>query len=85
MLELHNDTKAAQTIEIKDNAYKQAAKTVVLKGGQRNVVSLDLATSHGWYDITITVKGLADFESRYAGRVETGRNSKTDPQMSGLQ
>ncbi|MDF2188224.1 phospholipase C, phosphocholine-specific [Paraflavitalea sp. CAU 1676] len=84
ILELHNDTKAAQTIEIKDNAYKQAAKTVVLKGGQRNVVSLDLATSHGWYDITITVKGLADFESRYAGRVETGRNSKTDPLMGGI-
>jgi phospholipase C len=33
----------------------------------------------GWYDLTITVAGDPAFEYRYAGHVETGRDSVSDP------
>ena len=35
--------------------------------------------SQGWYDVTIRVAGRASFAKRYAGRVETGNWSVSDP------
>lgn len=68
-------------IEIKDNAYgKKSIKKQVLKAGTESIV-LNLKDSHGWYDFSIKVAGYDDFEKRYAGRVETGTESFTDPFM----
>ena len=39
------------------------------------------AKSHGWYDISMSVENS---EVRYAGRVETGATSITDPVMGGV-
>jgi phospholipase C len=38
----------------------------------------NLEESSNWYDFTVQSAG---FESRFAGRVETGRNSFSDPAM----
>lgn len=43
---------------------------------------LDLEKSHGWYDLQITVAGAAEFERRYAGHVENGQESFSDPAMA---
>jgi phospholipase C len=42
---------------------------------------MSLADSHGWYDFSVRVQGHEGFEKRYAGRIETGRDSISDPQM----
>ena len=42
---------------------------------------LNLNKSFYWYDISVKIKGNDIFEKRYAGRVETGRESKSDPAM----
>jgi phospholipase C len=42
---------------------------------------IDTAKTFGWYDFTVKQKGNAIFERRYAGRVETGKPTKTDPFM----
>jgi phospholipase C len=80
-----NHSKQAQTIEITDNVYKTPAisKTIptVITGGKAVFVILNLSKSFGWYDFTVRVKGNASCEKRYAGRVETGQASKTDPFM----
>ncbi len=85
IIRLENNSLAAMTFLITDNAYRQAAKTITVKapGGKDNVV-LDLAANHGWYDVTVTVKGNAAYARRYAGHVETGKDSKTDPHMGGI-
>ena len=68
-------------IEIKDNAYgKKSIKKVLAKAGDESIV-LNLKSSYGWYDFSIKVAGFDDFEKRYAGRVETGKESFTDPFM----
>ena len=88
-LQIRNlDKDRTFTIEIKDNAYKKAdLKKVVGKTGsgneQANIV-LDLRKSFGWYDFTIRVGGIRIFEKRYAGHVETGEASKTDPSMGNV-
>ncbi len=45
---------------------------------------LDLDTEKGWYDFQVIFPGYEAFEVHYAGRVETGRDSITDPYMGGL-
>ena len=72
-------------IEITDNAYKTPPIITSLDaagsiGAEKNI-TIDLAKSFNWYDIAIKVKGNDIFEKRYAGHVETGKESKSDPLM----
>jgi len=68
-------------IEITDNAYKAAKRSKTISKSSDATISIDTSKSFGWYDITVRIKGNSVFEKRYAGRVETGRPSKTDPFM----
>jgi len=43
--------------------------------------NIALKGSHGWYDFTISIKEHPAFSKRYAGRVETGKESYSDPFM----
>jgi phospholipase C len=80
-LVIANLTKGAQTIEITDHAYKtNNHKKIVPASGKAHLV-LNLEKSHGWYDFSVKVTGHHSFEKRYAGRVETGLSSFSDPFM----
>ncbi len=76
------------SVEIKDNAYgnptikKQLADAD--KANEGLIISFDLEKSAGWYDFTIKVPGLDKFARRYAGHVETGKPSTTDPAMGNV-
>ena len=77
------DSQKRLRVVVTDNAYKNAPKTVVVeaKNGQASLV-LDLKKSHGWYDVSIRVEGAEGFEQRFAGHVETGKDSVSDPAMA---
>lgn len=79
-LELTNNTRKAYTVEIIDHAYK-LGKTTHTIGGEAKRILLNSSESYGWYDFSVKVKGVKNFERRFAGRVETGKASKTDPFM----
>jgi phospholipase C len=86
-LEIHlrNLDSRSQTLEIVDAAYNRGSKTQALAaagqpGSQKSLV-LDLSASHNWYDVRVRAKGFDRFEKRYAGHVETGRTSFSDPFM----
>lgn len=85
IIQVNNRTNQSRMIEITDNAYRGGKRTQALgakgsKSAQLNIV-WDTAKSFGWYDFSVRIKGNALFERRYAGRVETGMASKTDPLM----
>ncbi|UYQ90981.1 phospholipase C, phosphocholine-specific [Chitinophaga horti] len=82
-LSLNMNAAEALTIVIKDNAYGQKDISRSLVKGAAETLILPLTKSSGWYDFTIKIKGIKDFEQRFAGRVETGTDSITDPQMAG--
>ena len=42
-----------------------------------------LDASFGWYDLTITVDSDRGFQQRFAGHLETGKDSASDPALSG--
>jgi phospholipase C len=85
LLTIRNFGDRSQTLEIVDNAYNRGNKTRELAPwGQRGSgagIVLDLSASHQWYDVSIKVKGFDRFEKRYAGHIETGRPSFSDPLM----
>lgn len=83
-LRLRNTGKQKLTVEITDNAYKGKPQTKVVNPGAQAVIIADLSKQSGWYDLTVKVKGNSDFEKRYAGKVETGKESITDPYMGGV-
>ena len=78
------DPAKAMTVEIVDNAYKKDPVTKELAAGAGESIVLSLKESYGWYDFSIRARGFDNFERRYAGRVETGRESFSDPLMGGM-
>jgi len=76
-----NESDDNLTIEISDNSYKNEKQSFVLNKMDTKKIILDLQKSFNWYDISVKVKGNNLFEKRFAGRVETGNNSKSDPFM----
>lgn len=65
------------------NAYTREERRVVVPAGQERVQHWSLERSAHWYDITVLARGLPGFRRRFAGRVETGRDSLSDPAMGG--
>jgi phospholipase C len=77
----NNDLGNDHTIEIKDTAYNNKTIKIQLASAGSETILLPLGNSHGWYDFTIAIDGGKQFEKRYAGRVETGKESISDPFM----
>jgi phospholipase C len=89
-LKLRNlDPQRKLKVEITDNAYKKGtqAKTldIATHKGSMLTVLLDLKASFGWYDFSVKVEGFEAFEQRFAGRVETGKESFSDPLMGRVE
>jgi phospholipase C len=71
-------------ITITDNAYRMGMHSLMVKGQAPGSITLDLSKSFGWYDFTVRVAGYPNFGQRFAGHVETGQQSFTDPFMGGV-
>ena len=78
---LKNVSNNSLTVHIKDNAYGKSPRTQVVGVGDDETIILQLADSHNWYDLTITVDTMPESTLTYAGKVETGKVSFTDPQI----
>ena len=70
----------AVTIRLADEAYGQAAQAVTLKAGETKEIVFDLSASHNWYDFSLVGDGFA---LRFAGHVEDGKPSFSDPALGG--
>ena len=68
------------TLTWRDEAYGQPSRRFDLKTAVPQTITLDLSPSHGWYDFTISGEG---FSQRFAGHVEDGKPSVSDPAMGG--
>ena len=78
---INRDPSQSLTVTLEDLAYGAAPRTVAIAAGSSTDLPLNLGPSFGWYDLRIHVSGANHYEQRYAGKVETGRESFTDPLM----
>ncbi|MBV8271234.1 MAG: phospholipase C, phosphocholine-specific [Cupriavidus sp.] len=79
-LKVHNTGSAAGSVTVQANAYRSDGPWVLEVGaGAVGQLSWNLGESGNWYDFTVSA---ANFERRFAGRVETGKPSVSDPAMA---
>lgn len=76
-------------IIVTDNAYGAESQTLVLPKMQDGVekgrlITIFSSKTSNWYDFSITIEGEPDFLVIYAGHVETGRASESDPYMGAM-
>jgi phospholipase C len=57
--------------------------TLALRPGQRAAYAWSLAPTGGWYDLALRISGRTGYLRRFAGRLETGRDSISDPALGG--
>lgn len=74
-------SSASYQIVLYDEAYGLAPRKVVIKPAATEYLVVATGKSFGWYDCSVQVEGSKEFQQRFAGRVETGNESFTDPFM----
>jgi phospholipase C len=67
----------------RDHAYGNQEQRVSVGPDQAVTVKVSVGASHGWYDFSLLMEGHDTFSQRFAGRVETGADGMSDPQLSG--
>ncbi|MBD8489555.1 phospholipase C, phosphocholine-specific [Echinicola sp. CAU 1574] len=71
----------AVNLRLADDTYQQLEKTFTVQSGSSENFTLDVSKNHGWYDFKLQSPGVENFEVRYAGRLEIGKDSISDPFM----
>ncbi len=77
----NKDRSRDYNIQITDHSYKTGNHSLSVARGKAKSIPLNLKRSFHWYDFSVRVVGAAEFERRYAGRVETGKMGFSDPAM----
>ncbi|MCH5684506.1 DUF756 domain-containing protein [Niabella sp. W65] len=79
---MFNNEQQDIELEVVDNAYDNPTQRPVITANQKDkTVLLNLKKSAGWYDFTVRFKNNNATVYRFAGHVETGESSITDPAM----
>ena len=79
---VNRDRTKSVTVEVRDESYHNPAQSRSLKPGETTTFTFPTQRSSGWYDLTCRVKeSAAPYIKRYAGRIETGAWTTSDPAM----
>jgi len=74
-LKLTNGGLTDLTYAIVANAYGAGERRISVPAGGTRTTTWDTTTVNGWYDVTVTVPGMAKFSRRLAGHIENGEES----------
>lgn len=84
VLELLNNGAQACTFQLSANKYyANRPQEVRVVARSRSTIRLPLASSSHWYDYSLRVPGLPGWLRRFAGHLENGLPSISDPAMQG--
>jgi phospholipase C len=65
-----------------DNVYNGESLSYALRPGEHQEKKWHLGDSYGWYDLVVRADAQNGFVQRFAGHVETGEPSLTDPAIA---
>jgi phospholipase C len=82
-LEVRNRSSERAEVTVQDR-YTSRATKLSLNPGETGTERWSLSRTRGWYDLVITVRADSQFDYRYAGHLENGEDSISDPAMGGL-
>jgi phospholipase C len=84
VLQISNLTQSKASVTVTDAYTGRTLPAFFTRHGEEFVVDWSLEEFRGWYDLVITVEQDPTFQYRFAGHIETGRESISDPAMGGL-
>lgn len=77
---LEGQSKQSVSAKVQENAYRKNDLSLDMSAGKKNATPLDFESSQGWYDFTVSGTG---FSWSFAGRLENGLESISDPLLEG--
>jgi len=81
-LEMLNAGQATAKFTVRAKAYRDDGPwSASVAGGAKAELHWDLSSSGAWYDFVVSCDADANWQRRFAGRVETGKHSVSDPAM----
>jgi len=83
VVKLLNRGNTAIKMTLLSNKYFSFSQTSNVAARSETVLRLPLAASNRWYDFSVKVEALPGFSRRFAGRLENGAPSVSDPAMYG--
>ena len=84
VVQLVNEGNTACTFVLQALKYDASpAREIAVPARSAQTLRLPLADSHHWYDQGVRVKNLTGWSRRFAGHLETGEASISDPAMQG--
>jgi phospholipase C len=81
-ISFRNVASSPCTVTIRDNAYGAPARTCRLAPDTRHEASWNLIASNNWYDLSVTSDIDPHYLRRFAGHLESGLPSSSDPAMA---
>ncbi|WP_339878463.1 phospholipase C, phosphocholine-specific [uncultured Algoriphagus sp.] len=77
---IKNTSSSNLTLKAKDDVYLKTNKEIKLAAGAETSLKVDTKKYKGWYQVTFEEKDQ-DLKITYAGRLESGKDSISDPNM----
>jgi phospholipase C len=84
VLQIANLTRNKATVRVTDAYTGRVVPAFFTRHGQEFVYDWSLEEFKGWYDLVVTVEEDPTFQYRFAGHIENGRDSISDPAMGGV-
>jgi phospholipase C len=81
ILHFTNEGTTAVEIVVTDLGYGAPPQKFAVPNGQSGELAMDLTASARWYDLSVAIASAPRFTRRFAGRVENGKESTSDPQI----
>ncbi|QQU04594.1 phosphocholine-specific phospholipase C [Myroides odoratus] len=81
-ISLKNKSNETLAFYVQDVVYSKENQKISVKPNEEHTLKLDYTKYKGWYDVVITLVNYANFVYQYAGHIENGASSITDPYMA---
>ncbi len=81
VLRFINAGSAPCSFTLSANAYTSQSSSHTLAARSETSLRLPVAATDYWYDFSVKVSGHPEYQRRFAGRVETGRHTVSDPAL----
>ncbi|WP_151812078.1 phosphocholine-specific phospholipase C [Acinetobacter bereziniae] len=84
-LKVRHDASKPAKLMVKANAYLPNRTWNIETASTEKELNWNMSDFGGWYDFTVTIEGDSSFKRRFAGRIETGKDSFSDPYMGFIE
>ncbi|MBJ9986118.1 phospholipase C, phosphocholine-specific [Acinetobacter sp. S40] len=84
-LKVRHDGQSSCTLRVKANAYLPNQQWSIETASSEKELAWDMTEFGGWYDFTVYMESDLSFSRRFAGRIETPKDSISDPYMGYIE